>query len=122
MADDLSEKLERLCERFGVPEPWRSRALGRIQIGRREFGPWNHLRMSPEELVEEAADELADWLVYRVLIPWSKAYHSTLVDGYAIGLAEEDADGGVDTRLVDAYNEFLSAISEGENGLPAHER
>lgn len=122
MPDDLSEKLERLCERFGVPEPWRSLVLGRFEDGGARYGKWNHLAMRPRELAKERGEEAADLLAFLLFFPWSRAYHSTLIDGKVIGMNEEDADEAVDSDAVDGLLDVLRLIDGGENGQPAHAR
>lgn len=122
MADDFAEKIERLCERFGIPEPWRSSALRYFEDGRERYGPWNHLAMSDAELADQTVCEASDLLSFILFFPWSRTYHSTLIEGQPIPLNEEAADEAVDPTLVDALTDFLRLLSGGENGRPAHER
>lgn len=128
MADDLSEKLERLCERFGVPEPWKTLMLRRMEDGRSRYGPWNHLAIAgdPERLFRETAEEGADFLALLLFFPWSGAYHSTQVrspEGLrSIGMAEEDADEAVDSDIVEGLIDVLRLLSGATNGKVVFEQ
>lgn len=108
----IEEHLQRLCERFNVPEPWRSLTLSRFADGRERYGPWNHLSMSDEELKSETDAEGADLLAFVLFIPWLRTYCSTLVNGKQIDLDDEGApDEAVDAELVDSIVETLRLLS-----------
>ncbi len=115
MADELTEKLERLYERLGIPEPWRTLCLTRFQAGRDTYGPWNHLRMSKAELECEFREEVADVLNFAAAIHWSRAYHSTYAAGHWVSMAsDEDADSALDPNLIDAVLDVCAQLDGAE--------
>jgi hypothetical protein len=67
--------------------------------------------MSEEELTFETNSEAADLLAFILFIPWSRAYHSTLVQGEEISLDEDAPDVAVDSEVVDAVVEALMLLS-----------
>ena len=112
MADELTEKLERLYERLGIPEPWRALCLARFQAGRDAYGPWNHLRMSKAELEREFREEVADVLNFAAAIHWSRAYHSSYAAGHWVSIEDddEDADAALDLDLIEAVLEVCRLL------------
>jgi hypothetical protein len=108
--DGLAEKLLRLCERLGVPHDIAEAAVATFERGRRTYGPWNHLSLSPAELTSHALEEQIDTLNYIALIPWSIAHHKVCAET----VKDEDADAVIDADLVERVLDLYRQIEAAE--------
>ena len=117
--EHLLAELAALCERFAVPETWRSLTLSRFEEGLSRYGYGNHLALNAEDLRRETREEAADLLAFVLFIPWSRAYHSMLYRkrGKMKGLPltpSEAIDNAVSAEVVEAVLEALCAIEAEE--------
>jgi len=109
--DSLPDKLLRACDRFGISQDVADAAIARFEVGRREYGEWNHLSLKRVELLQQAREEVLDIVNYLALIPWSQAYHSTLPpDGTQGWIDESDADDAVDADLLELALDLCNRI------------